>query len=79
MNGLLRALERLTASASRELLVKQPHWGDAILCDGLLYAARALELARGFGAELEPEFVAALALAPSNEPELVDGAGVWEK
>ncbi len=38
------ALERLTANASRELLVKQPHWGDAILCDGLLYAARALEI-----------------------------------
>jgi unsaturated rhamnogalacturonyl hydrolase len=36
------ALERLTANASRELVVKQPHWGDAILCDGLLYAARAL-------------------------------------
>jgi unsaturated rhamnogalacturonyl hydrolase len=37
------ALERLTASASRELLDKQPHWGDAILCDGLLYASRALK------------------------------------
>jgi unsaturated rhamnogalacturonyl hydrolase len=40
---LSRALERLTTSASRELLAKQPHWGDAILCDGLIYAARALE------------------------------------
>lgn len=39
---LRRALERLTANASRELLVKQPHWGDAILCDGLVYAAHAL-------------------------------------
>jgi unsaturated rhamnogalacturonyl hydrolase len=39
------ALERLTANASRELLAKQPHWGDAILCDGLLYAARALKSA----------------------------------
>ncbi len=37
------ALERLTANASRELLVKQPHWGDAILCDGLVYAARVLK------------------------------------
>jgi unsaturated rhamnogalacturonyl hydrolase len=37
------ALERLTANASRELLVKQPHWGDAILCDGLLYASRVLK------------------------------------
>lgn len=36
------ALERLTANASRELLVKQPHWGDAILCGGLLAAAGAL-------------------------------------
>ncbi|MFI5362214.1 MAG: DUF3536 domain-containing protein [Elusimicrobiota bacterium] len=45
----------------------------------LLYAARALELARVFGAELEPEFVAALANAPSNEKAFGDGAGVWEK
>jgi len=37
------ALERLTANAGRELLAKQPHWGDAILCDGLLYAARVLK------------------------------------
>jgi unsaturated rhamnogalacturonyl hydrolase len=37
------ALGRLAANAGRELLVKQPHWGDAILCDGLLYAARALK------------------------------------
>jgi unsaturated rhamnogalacturonyl hydrolase len=37
------ALERLAANAGRELLAKQPHWGDAILCDGLLYAARALK------------------------------------
>jgi unsaturated rhamnogalacturonyl hydrolase len=39
---LRRALERLTANAGRELLIKQPHWGDAILCDGLLYAAQTL-------------------------------------
>jgi hypothetical protein len=45
----------------------------------LLYAARALELARDFGADLEPEFVAALAKAPSNEPQFGDGAGVWAK
>ncbi len=45
----------------------------------LLYAARALELARSLGAELEPEFVAALAQAPSNEPNYRDGAGVWNK
>jgi unsaturated rhamnogalacturonyl hydrolase len=38
----LRALGRLAAHASAELLAKQPHWGDAILCDGLLYAATAI-------------------------------------
>ena len=38
-----RSLERLASHASSELLAKQPHWGDAILCDGLLYAARALK------------------------------------
>jgi unsaturated rhamnogalacturonyl hydrolase len=38
-----RALERLASHAGAELLAKQPHWGDAILCDGLLYAATALE------------------------------------
>lgn len=45
----------------------------------LLYAARALELARSFGADFEPEFVSALSSAPSNEPEYGDGAGVWRK
>ncbi len=38
-----RSLERLAAHASAEILAKQPHWGDAILSDGLLYAARALK------------------------------------
>ena len=46
IDELRGALQRLTANASRELLVKQPHWGDAILCDGLLYAARALKTMR---------------------------------
>jgi unsaturated rhamnogalacturonyl hydrolase len=36
------ALERLAAHAAPELLEKQPHWGDAIQCDGLLAAAGAL-------------------------------------
>jgi alpha-amylase/alpha-mannosidase (GH57 family) len=45
----------------------------------LLYAARALELARAFDADFEPEFVAALAKAPCSEPEFGHGAGVWEK
>ncbi len=35
-------LRRLAAAASVELADKKPHWGDAILCDGLIYAARAL-------------------------------------
>jgi unsaturated rhamnogalacturonyl hydrolase len=43
IDAVRHALERLTTNASRELIVKQPHWGDAILCDGLLYAARALK------------------------------------
>ena len=38
-----RALERLASHAGAELLAKQPHWGDAILCDGLLYASIALK------------------------------------
>lgn len=38
-----RSLERLSAHAGAELLAKQPHWGDAILCDGLLYAAAVLK------------------------------------
>src|SRR5229473_2274426 len=38
-----RSLERLASHAGAELLAKQPHWGDAILCDGLLYAARAMK------------------------------------
>lgn len=43
IDELRGALERLTANASRELLDKQPHWGDAILCDGLFSAAYALK------------------------------------
>jgi unsaturated rhamnogalacturonyl hydrolase len=42
-SGAVRgALARLAAHAGRELLDKKPHWGDAIECDGLLSAARAL-------------------------------------
>ncbi len=44
----------------------------------LLYAAHALELARGLGSDFEPEFVAALAKAPSNDPAMRDGAGIWK-
>jgi unsaturated rhamnogalacturonyl hydrolase len=37
-----RALARMAAQGGAELQTKRPHWGDAILCDGLLYAAHAL-------------------------------------
>src|SRR4029077_11071075 len=40
---LRSSLERLSSHASAEILAKQPHWGDAILSDGLLYAAHALK------------------------------------
>ena len=37
------SLVRLADHASVELLSKQPHWGDAILCDDLLAASDALK------------------------------------
>ncbi|MBR1438420.1 MAG: DUF3536 domain-containing protein, partial [Synergistaceae bacterium] len=43
------------------------------------YAARAIELAKQvFGADIEPEFLKILAEAPSNVPELQDGAKIYE-
>ena len=46
----------------------------------LRYAARAMQLVEEAGGPmLEPGFVAALARAPSNIPELRDGRGVWER
>jgi len=36
-------LERLAKHASADLLVKEPHWGDAILCDGLARASADLD------------------------------------
>ena len=43
------------------------------------YAARAIELAKElFGVDLEPSFLKILAQAPSNVPELQDGAKVYE-
>ena len=45
----------------------------------LKYAARAIQLAReSTGTDLEPDFVEALAKAPSNLPDLRDGARVYE-
>ena len=47
----------------------------------LRYAARVLQLARALGGDrgLETGFVRRLAAAPSNLPELRDGAGVWRR
>jgi alpha-amylase/alpha-mannosidase (GH57 family) len=47
----------------------------------LRYAARVLELARALGGDagLEAELLRRLAAAPSNVPELRDGAGVWRR
>ena len=47
----------------------------------LRYAARVLQLARTLGGDagLEAELVRRLAAAPSNVPELRDGAGVWRR
>ena len=36
-------LERLVKRSSAELLVKEPHWGDAILCDALVEASATLD------------------------------------
>ncbi len=45
----------------------------------MLYAARAIQLAREVsGRDLEPEYVRRLEKAPSNLPELGNGAGVYD-
>jgi rhamnogalacturonyl hydrolase YesR len=36
-------LERLARRSGGELLVKEPHWGDAILCDALVQASATLD------------------------------------
>jgi rhamnogalacturonyl hydrolase YesR len=36
-------LERLVKRSSGELLTKEPHWGDAILCDALVYTSAILD------------------------------------
>jgi alpha-amylase/alpha-mannosidase (GH57 family) len=47
----------------------------------LRYAARTLQLARALGGDagLEAELLRRLGAAPSNDPELRDGAGVWRR
>jgi len=45
----------------------------------LQYASRAITLARHFGRDLEDDFVASLAKAPSNLPQYGNGQGVWEQ
>jgi len=44
----------------------------------LRYAARAIQLARQLGEDLEEGFLSVLEKAPSNLPALKDGRGVWE-
>jgi len=50
---------------------------ETIQC--LQYAARAIHLAKHLQRDFEPEFVTALAKAPSNLPLYQDGRGVWEQ
>ena len=45
----------------------------------LRYAARALQLARHFGHDFEPELLAHLELAPSNVAQFGNGRVVWEQ
>src|SRR5262249_39496070 len=47
----------------------------------LRYAARVVQLARELGGDagLEAELVRRLGAAPSNLPEIRDGAGVWQR
>jgi alpha-amylase/alpha-mannosidase (GH57 family) len=45
----------------------------------LRYAARAIQLARHLGQDLEEEFVQGLEKAPSNLPEFKNGRVVWEQ
>ncbi|MGH7815188.1 MAG: glycoside hydrolase family 88 protein [Candidatus Binataceae bacterium] len=65
-NDLRRHLEWLTAHAASELITKQIHWGDSILCDGLVYAARALEIANPL-AVAEKWFAPRLAAGPNTQ------------
>lgn len=45
----------------------------------LKYAARALQLAKRLGQDLEENFLSLLEQAPSNDPQLRNGRGLWEK
>jgi hypothetical protein len=45
----------------------------------LAFAARCIELAEHYGPPLEAEMIERLRAAPSNQPELADGAGVWRR
>ena len=45
----------------------------------LHYAARSIHMARHFGRDFEPPFLAILENAPSNLPEIGDGRKVWER
>jgi alpha-amylase/alpha-mannosidase (GH57 family) len=45
----------------------------------LQYAARAIDLAKQFGRDIEPSFVSDLEEAPSNVARFRSGRGVWEQ
>ncbi|ODT99934.1 MAG: alpha-amylase/alpha-mannosidase, partial [Planctomycetes bacterium SCN 63-9] len=45
----------------------------------LLYAARAIHLARQLGVDLEPDFLEILSEATSNLPQFKDGRDLWEQ
>jgi hypothetical protein len=45
----------------------------------LRYAGRAIQLAKHFSLDLEPEFLRDLELAPSNLPQFKTARGVWEQ
>ena len=66
IDELSGALKRLAANGGRELLAKQPHWGDALLCDGLVYAARALKTSAPLEAA-ERWFAPKLAAGPRTD------------
>ena len=66
IDELSGALKRLAANGGRALLAKQPHWGDALLCDGLVYAARALKTSAPLEAA-ERWFAPKLAAGPRTD------------
>lgn len=81
----VQTLRLLEAQRNRLMMFTSCGWFFAELSSlestqVLRYAARAMQLVEEAGGPtLEPRFVAALAEAPSNIPEIRDGKGVWER